>query len=121
MKQVKMKSRVIAPVVVAAFVLGIGLSMAFKLWHTESSKIPVTYTEGEFKGAYNPADIRGSYTFADIESAFGIPAEVLAEAYGIQGEEDPGGFPVKELEQMYGQTPDGGEIGTDSIRLFVAR
>jgi len=120
MKQVKVGSRIIAPVVAATFIIGIGLSMAFNLWRTESTKVPARYVTGDFEGRYNPADIRGSYTFGDIETAFAVPAGVLAKAYGIQGADDPAAFPVKNLEEMYGETPDGGEIGTDSVRLFVA-
>lgn len=120
MKLLKVRSKILAPIVAAAFIVGIGLSMAFNLWQTESSKEPIRYTEGEFAGEYNPADIRGSYTFGDIEAAFLIPADILAKAYGIQDEDDADGFAVKELEELYGVTPDGGEIGTDSVRLFVA-
>lgn len=121
MSQVRIGSKIIAPVVAAAFILGIGLSMAFNMWQTESSKEPIRYTDGEFAGEYNPADIRGSYSFGDIKAAFDIPVDVLAKAYGVQGVDDLAAFQVKELEEMYGETPDGGEIGTDSVRLFVAR
>ena len=113
-------SKALAPVVLVSFVVGIGLSMAYNIWRTESSKEPARFTTGEFAGEYNPADIRGSYFFDDIEAAFGVPAEVMARAFGVAERENPGAFQAKELEEMYAALPDGGEVGTDAVRLFVA-
>lgn len=118
----KLRAIHIAPVIFVVFIAGIGGTMLGGVWVTESSKVPVTYAEGEYAGEYNPADIRGSYTFEDIENAFGVPAEDLGKAYGVS--ENPGAFQVKNLEEIYGAavseagTP--GEIGTDSVRWFVA-
>ena len=114
-----LKAKHIAPVILVIFVVGIGGTMAFNLWKTESSKIPATYSSGEFSGEYNPADIRGSYAFSDITESFGVPTEHLAKAFGVEGVDDPGAFKCKELEDLYGSIGDG-EIGTDSVRLFVA-
>jgi hypothetical protein len=86
-------------------------------WATQSSKVPVTFTEGEFAGQANPADIRGSYTFGDIAKSFDVTPDVLAQAFGI-ATDDPSAFAVKELEAMYLES--GFEIGTASVRLFVA-
>lgn len=96
---------------------GIAFASAMGWWATESTKIPVTFTEGEFAGQANPADIRGSYTFGDVANSFGVTPEVLAQAFGIH-EDNPAAFSVKELEGLYLDT--GYEIGTASIRLFVA-
>jgi hypothetical protein len=86
-------------------------------WQTESSKQATTFSEGEFAGQPNPADIRGSYTFGDIENNFGVPAETLAQTFGVSSV-NPSTFAVKELETIYA---DGEfEIGTASVRLFVA-
>ena len=114
-----LQAKHIGPIVVCIFVVGIGGTMAFNLWRTESGKVPATYTAGEFEGEYNPADIRGSYSFSDISSAFEIPIDHLARAFGLDGVEDPAEFKCKELESLYGKV-EGGEIGTDSVRLFVA-
>ena len=86
-------------------------------WQTESSKVAATFETGEYAGQANPADIRGSYTFGDVEKNFRVPAVVLAEAFGILTE-TPASFAVKELEEMYSES--GVEIGTSSVRLFVA-
>ena len=62
------------PLAVILFVVmfgGIAFSSAMGWWATESTKVPVTFTEGEFAGQANPADIRGSYTFGDIAKSFG--------------------------------------------------
>ena len=114
-----LKSRHIALVVLVFFAGGVGLSIAVNQWRTESSKIPAAYSSGEFAGQPNPADIRGSYSLADIESAFGVRATDLAAAFGVSADENPASFKVKQLEGMYGAT-EGGEIGTDSVRYFVA-
>jgi len=96
---------------------GIALSTAFGWWETESTKQPAKYTEGEFAGQANPADIRGSYTFGDVANSFEVTPEILAQAFQITTD-DPASFAVKNLEEMYS---DGGyEVGTNSVRLFVA-
>lgn len=96
---------------------GIAISSAIGWWVTESTRVPVTFTEGEFAGQANPADIRGSFTFGDIAKSFDVTPEVLAQAFGIQ-EGDPAAFVVKDLEDIYADS--GYEIGTTSVRLFVA-
>ena len=108
------------PLSVMLFVIlfgGIVFSSAMGWWATESTKEPATFTEGEFAGMANPADIRGSYTFGDIANSFDITPEILAQAFGITTD-DPATFAVKELEAIY--LDSGFEIGTNSVRLFVA-
>ena len=112
-----MTSKSLAIIVLVMLFGGIFFSSAMGWWATESSKEPVTFTEGEFAGQANPADIRGSYTFGDIANSFDVTPEILAQAFGIT-ENDPAVFAVKELEAIY--LDSGYEIGTDSVRLFVA-
>ena len=97
---------------------GILFSTWMNWWQTESSRVPAQFTEGDFIGQFNPSDIRGSYTFGDIESAFGIPLDLLAMAFVLPVESDVASLEVKMLESIY-TAPDE-EIGTTSIRLFVA-
>ena len=109
------------PLAVIIFIIlfgGIALSTALGVWQTEGSKVAATFTEGEFAGLPDPADIRGSYTFGDVEKNFGVPASILAEAFVIPSGTDPAGFPVKDLETIYADLDT--EIGTASVRLFVA-
>jgi len=110
-------SKPLAVIVLVMLFGGIFFSSAMGWWATESTKVPVTFTEGEFAGQANPADIRGSYTFGDIADSFDVTPEVLAQAFGIT-EEDPAAFAIKELEAIY--LDSGFEIGTASVRLFVA-
>ena len=112
-----MTSRPLAGIILAVIFGGILFSSAMGWWATESTKVPVTFTEGEFAGLSNPVDIRGSYTFGDISKSFDVTPEVLAQAFGIT-EGDPTAFAVKELETIY--LDSGFEIGTNSVRLFVA-
>ena len=110
------KSKTLAALVVSILVAGILISTALGWWQTESSKVAATFTEGEFAGQANPADIRGSYTFGDVEKNFGVPASLLGQAFGVST--DPAAFQVKGLEGT--ATESGVEIGTASVRLFVA-
>jgi hypothetical protein len=96
---------------------GIFSSSLMGWWQTESTKEAALFTEGEFAGQANPADIRGSYTFGDVEKNFAVPAGSLAQAFEIETA-DPAAFQVKELETLYADSPV--EIGTASVRLFVA-
>lgn len=115
----KLRSAHIAVITVVFVFGGIFISMILGVWRTESSKVPAAYTEGEFAGEYNPADIRGSYTFEDIEKAFNVPVEALAAAFGFEAQDNPGSTQAKIFEEIFGEI-DGKEIGTDSVRLFVA-
>lgn len=116
---VRLTSRVVAPLLVGVFLGGIGISAITGHWQTESTKVPVTIRSGEFEGAYDPGDIRGSYSFEDVTNAFDVPVDDLARAFGFTDVEDPGSVQAKDLEEMYG-TMEQGEIGTDSVRYFVA-
>lgn len=97
--------------------VGIRVSAMIGVWNVSSTKIPASIRSGEFAGMPSPSDIRGSYTWADVSAAFGIPVEVLTEAFDAAS----GGGKVNELETVWaGKVPEGFEIGTDSVRLFVA-
>ena len=110
-------SKPLAAIILIILFGGIALTTAMGSWQTMSSKMPATYTEGEFAGTSNPADIRGSYLFGDVEKAFGIPSTVLAQAFNVQSN-DPALIAVKSLEDIYAGSEF--EVGTASIRLFVA-
>lgn len=112
-----LSSKSLAVIIIVVLLGGISLSSLGGWWKTSSSKQAATFQEGEFAGQSNPADIRGSYTFGDVERNFGIPADVLAQAFGVTGE-DAAGFQVKRLEEMYASSAL--EVGTGSVRLFTA-
>ncbi|MBP7480223.1 MAG: hypothetical protein KA785_07220 [Spirochaetaceae bacterium] len=96
---------------------GIGISKISGLWLVTSTKQPALIRSGEFERMPNPSDIRGSYTWADVSSAFGIPVESVLKAFGSADKEEK----VNSLETLFaGKVPDGTEIGTDSVRLFVS-
>lgn len=108
----------LAIVVIAIFTAGIGGAYLLGYWNTTSTKVPVTIKSGEFAGMPSPSDIRGSYTWNDVAKAFSLDVNVLLEAFGAT---DPS-VKVNALETIYGEAklPEGVEIGTDSVRLFVA-
>jgi len=110
-------SKPLALIIILVLFGGIFFTTWMGWWQTESSKLAATFKEGEYAGQANPADIRGSYTLEDVEKNFDVPVTVLAEAFGVQTE-NPAAFAVKELEAMYAESE--AEIGTSSVRLFVA-
>ena len=110
-------SKTLAALLIVILFSSIFFSSAIGWWQTTSTKEAAKITSGEFAGQANPADIRGSYTFGDVEKNFGISPVVLAQAFGVQ-DSDPASFAVKGLEAMY--STSGQEIGTSSVRLFVA-
>jgi hypothetical protein len=112
-----LNSKTLAVLLVVIMISGIFGSSALGWWQTTSSKLPASYAEGEFAGQANPADIRGSYTFGDVANSFAITPQILAQAFGVQSA-SPAAFQVKELESIYADSVQ--EIGTASVRLFVA-
>jgi hypothetical protein len=112
-----LNSKPLALIILVVLFGGILFSSAMGWWQTESTKEAATFSEGEFAGQPNPADIRGSYTFGDVENNFEVPAATLAQAFGISSD-DPSAFGVKDLETIYAGQEF--EIGTASVRLFVA-
>jgi len=96
--------------------------MATGLWKTEGSKTPNRIGAGEFARMANPSDIRGSYTFEDIENNFNVSAEIIAQAFALDTSEKAAkDYKAKDLETIYESVSNmNGEVGTDSIKLFVS-
>ena len=105
-------------IVVGTFVVGIAGASLLGFWQTTSTKQPVTIKEGEFAGLPNPSDIRGSYTWADVAKAFNFDVKLILQGFGATVETEK----VNTLEAIYSEAglPEGTEIGTDSVRLFVS-
>lgn len=98
-------------------VAGILLSVALGFWNTTSSKQPAVIKSGEFAGLANPADIRGSYAYRDVLKSFTIPENVILQAFQSSSLDERLG----NLETLWASViPEGKEVGTDSIRLFVS-
>jgi hypothetical protein len=113
----KITSLPLALAVFVIFIGGIFFSDWVGWWQTTSTKVPVTFTTGEAAGEYNPADIRGSYTLGETSTLFAIPLEDLAVAFRVPANEAET-FQLKLLESIYAGSDY--EIGTASVRLFVA-
>lgn len=113
----------VAIILIVIVLGGILILKAEGLWKTESSKVPIKIEAGEFAGMADPSDIRGSYTFNDIETNFKVPADILAQAFALDTSEIAAGdYKAKDLELVYEALADDmeGEVGTDSVRLFVS-
>lgn len=114
----KLTSKPLALILMSILFGSIAFTTAMGWWATESSKSPALYTEGQAAGQYNPADIRGSYTFGEISTLFNIPLDDLKTAFLLPQDTDAAAFKVNLLETIY--TGSEVEVGTGSIRLFVA-
>ena len=108
---------------------GIAGTMAFNLWNTEGggggqgtgrSMVPVTFKVGEFTGEYNPADIRGSYSFGHISELWEIPLAELGIAFGLGAIDNLADFRCGDLHEVYANLEEDVEIGTGSVKTFVA-
>ena len=108
-------------IIVIAFIFGgISLSTWLGWWTTQSTKQPNKIQQGEYQGSYDPADIRGSYTFGEISSLFEIPLDELQQAF-LPDATDLETTRINVLESIYAESAAAGqEIGTGSVRLFVA-
>jgi hypothetical protein len=115
----KVNSKHLAFLTFVFFILGIGGTMISNYWNTETVKIPARYKEGTFAGDYDPSDIRGSYTFDDVNKSFNLPVIDLANSFGFGNSENKSQIKAKDIEGTYGEM-ETGELGTDSVRWFVA-
>jgi len=125
----KIKSWHMGLIVLVVIFGGIVMTMAFNLWKTEGGgdgqgtggiQVPVTFKVGEFAGEYNPADIRGSYSFGHISELWGIPLTELGTAFGLGAIEDLANFSCGDLHEAYANLEEDVEIGTGSVKAFVA-
>jgi hypothetical protein len=115
----KIKTTTLAIVLFVIFFGGIYSSDIAGLWKTESSKVASTIKTGNSSGEKNPGDIKGSFSFSDISKNFDIPVSDLEKAFQIKGVPNIENFKCKDLETYYGENLSN-EIGTGSVRLFVA-
>ena len=125
----KIKSWHMGLIVLIVIFGGIAATMAFNLWNTEGGRggqgsgggqVPVTFKVGEFAGEYNPADIRGSYSFGHISELWEIPLAELGTAFGLGAIENLADFRCGDLEAAYANLEEDVEIGTGSVKVFVA-
>lgn len=117
----KVKSILMAIIIVVVLFGSVAATSAVGIWKTTTDKVPVKYTSGDTVGEYNPMDIKGSYDFATISSLFGIPLEDLGKAFSVADGPALGAYQVKTLETIWGTVSTvEREVGTDSVRLFVA-
>jgi hypothetical protein len=111
-----------AAIAVLLILGGVFISKLSGTWITENVRTPRLITVGEFAGMSDPADIRGSHTFAVIGESFSIEPESIVAAFGLDiGARDPGELRPNEMELFFEEVDASlGEIGTDSIKWFIA-
>jgi hypothetical protein len=118
---IRMKTIPLAVITAVTIFGGIFIAKSVDYYETTSSKEPVKFKTGELAGLPNPADIRGSYTWLDIEKAFGVPATDAAAAFSSPEHALDPATRVSLLEEIYaGKLPEGLEIGTGAVRVFVS-
>lgn len=113
----KIKIKPLAFLIILLFFGGIVATELTGIWNTEANKTPRKIEEGDFKGENKPEDIKGSFTFEEISTLYEIPTKDLAEAFSIDINEIKT-FKCKDLEANYENQEF--EIGTNSVRMFVA-
>jgi len=104
---------------------GIAGAKALGWWKTTGGgAAPARIAQGGYAGRYDPGDIRGSSTFASIEGFFNVPAVLIAQAFGFEAQ-DSGRITAKAVDGLYGELTglggEGRDVGTDAVKLFVAR
>ncbi len=87
-------------------------------WKSEFILKPNTENNHIFATEVAPADSNDSHTFGDIDRLFNISTTILAKAFNLPAETNITAFSIKELHTIYGEQDV--EIGTSSVRLFVA-
>lgn len=117
----RIRTNVLGLIVVVVIFGGVFISSAVGLWNTTNTKVAAQINSGKYAGASDPADIRGSYSFADINRNFDVPIDDLAKAFGVK--DNAAEFKCKDLETLYSglAETEGIEMGTDAVKLFVAR
>lgn len=108
----KVKPQIVIAIVLVILAAGVGYAALSGAWATNSSN---GNGSGDGNGSGQNQGIRGSSTFTEISSQYGIAEEELMSAFGVSGE-DAGTVTPGSLTEIY---PDA-EIGTGSVRLFVA-
>ncbi len=119
--KIKVQSSLMAILILGVIFGSVAITSAVGYWKTTTDKVPAKYTTGDAAGEYNPMDIKGSYDFATISDVFDIPLAELGQAFLVADGPSVGAFQVKTLEETWGAiNTDEREVGTDSVRLFVA-
>ena len=108
----KVKPQIVIAIVLVILAAGVGYAAFSGAWATNSSN-GNGIGDGDGTGGEN--GIRGSITFEEISSEYGIPEEDMLSAFGLEGS-DADTITPGILTELY---PDQ-EIGTGSVRLFVA-
>ena len=119
MKNIVIKGWMVAIAVLVVMFGGIYLTIGTGHWSTSREGEPVRLDSGE----YDPGDIRGSYSFEEIEEFFGVPVNVLFEAFMIPEEQRQPTFQIKNLEGAFAPVEIDGvemEVGTDLVRVFTS-
>lgn len=118
----KIKSITAAVITIVIILGGVFVTKLTGNWVTEGRKVPRKISAGAYAGSFDPADIRGSYSFQNISDSFPISPEELAQAFALDtSKKEAGQYLAKDLESIYGELIEGsGEVGTDSLRWFVA-
>ena len=125
----KLNSKILAGAVLVVMIGGVFASVGLGLWSSEEDREPGTLDLNALEAAgvdvngdvvYDPEDIRGSSSFGEISGYFGVPVEVLGEAFMVPDGEDVASFQNKDLEEVCVVCEDDMEVGNGSVKFFVA-
>lgn len=102
---------------VVVLFLGVFISDQLGYWSTQSSGDFLSGDKDTVTMEF-PDELRGSTTFGEIESAFNIPASLLAKAYNFDSRE-PSLIKVMYVSDAFAYLGEDVEMGTGSVKMFI--
>jgi len=100
---------------------GILIASVLGVWGSKSELEQINARYDGMDAGLDPAQIRGSFSFAEVSEFFGIPLDVLAEAFMLPETVDPQYFYNRDMEALFGAVlTEDQEIGNSAVQYFVA-
>jgi hypothetical protein len=111
-----LKSKILFIIIPLFLVIGVVASVLLGFW--DSKEEPMARSEAVELNANEVQTISGSSSLLSIGESYGIPIEVLYDAFSVSDTFDPALFMAKDLGKLY--EPMTYEIGTEALESFVA-
>ena len=113
-----LKAKPLSIIVVVLLFSSITVANIIGRWDSEHKPQGANDNDRYFASQPAPININDSQTFGDIDRLSNIPTTILAKAFNLPPEINSTAFAIKEIQSIY--VDQDIEIGTSSVRLFVA-
>ncbi len=110
-------SKPLAVIVLIFMFGGVFFSDLAGLWLTKGGRVPRQIQQSQPEGLPEIVNLRGSNTFGDVEAYYNLPVSILTQAFKLSGDNLQDAR-LNSLEQAYADYEQ--EVGTESVKLFVA-